>query len=229
MKNTNLKLNKTNLVARLMLVVILIVGVLNLTGCVKSQLESGDCFQETYWGHPISLRVVYEEKYSINNVNLKLYVGLHKKEYSLFDWSTKDIKALLSESYDISEMPNYYDDVYYVIYMANPYLDESNVDGDMIREEYILKEISYGESLKDGIYNYTKMPYTGERYYNNCETITIPSDYFVETGYNKFYIVLTQVEKINGEYNLLIDPVYVGIEYYDVDNGQVSLKVSYTK
>ena len=35
MKNTNLKLNKTKLVARLMIVVILVVGVLNLTGCVS--------------------------------------------------------------------------------------------------------------------------------------------------------------------------------------------------
>jgi hypothetical protein len=175
------------------------------------------------------LRVVYGKEYNINNVNLKLYVGLHKKEYSLIDWCTKDIKTLLSKSYDISEIPNYYENVYYVIYMANPELDESNIDRDMIRDEYILKEISYEESLKDGMYNFTKMPFTGERYYNYCETITIPSDYFAETEHNKFYIVLTQVEKINGEYNLLIDPVYVGVEYYNVDNGQVSLKVGYTK
>ena len=228
MKNTNLKLNKTKLVARLMLVVILVVGVLNLTGCVKSQIQKGQHFKQTYSDHPISLRVVYEEKYDINNVNLKLYVGLHKKKYSLIDWIFKDIKTLLSKTYDVSEIPDYNENIYYVIYMANPELDESDEDGTIMKDEYIIKEISFAESLKDGKYNYTKMPYIGENYYNYCDIIAIPSDFFVKTEHNTFYIVLTQVEKINGQYSPLTDPVGIAIGYYNMNNGQVSLKVGYT-
>ena len=200
MKNTNLKLNKTKLVARLMLVVILVVGLLNLTGCVKSQLKKGEYYEQDYCRYcSTSLRVSSNtRKFDIDNVELQLSIGLHKKEYSLFDWLTKDTERLLSQKEDDYQASEYDKNIYYVVYLSCAGW-EKLVDDTILEDAYILKEIPYVESFEGGVYNYTVMPYFAKIFYNNCETITIPRDFFLQEEYNYFYLGVRLVEKINDE------------------------------
>ena len=224
MKNTNLKLNKTKLVARLMLVVILIVGTINLTGCVKSQIGKGQFFDQTSIKSPISLRVISDtQEFELNDVTFQLNIGLHKKEYSLFHWTTTDTKNLLSQTYDISE--EVYDDIYYIIYLENPDIKEVYRDDMILKNIDVLKEISYKESLKDGKYNYSRMPLFYETYYNYSESITIPKEYFVQGEYNTIYIKLCMVEKINGEYHYRNQEVKLGFDYNIRDNGTLYIGI----
>ena len=81
MKNENFKTSKTKLIAKLMLVVILIVGTINLTGCVKSQIGKGQFFDQTSIKLPISLRVISDtQEFELNDVTFQLNIGLHKKK-----------------------------------------------------------------------------------------------------------------------------------------------------
>ena len=49
--------NKTELIARVMLVVFLLLSGLNLTGCVKSQLKKGQYYEQSTIKSNLSLRI----------------------------------------------------------------------------------------------------------------------------------------------------------------------------
>ena len=223
----NLK-TKTNTVkqilAKVMLVILLLTSVLGLSGCVKSQLTQGQYFDQTYSGTRYGLRVVSNTKeFDLDNVTFQLNIGIHKKEYSLIDWLTTDIEVLLSKSEDVFLTFDNYSSMYYVIYIANPDMEEIDFRENILKYDSVLryKEISYSESYKDGKYNYSRMPLSGKIYYNNCETITIPKDYFVEGEYNTIYIGVCYTDKTNPDNPL--EDVSIGLSYHINDDGTVTI------
>ena len=178
MKNTNFK---TKLIARIMLLVLLLASALNLGACGKvSQISKGQYYEigiSRY--HGASLMVVSDtNEYALDSISLQVYIGLHKKSYSLMDWITTDKNELLTKTYEISEIPDIdsYKNCYYILYVTNSHDYISNTDDNVLNYAYILKEISFEESLKDGAYNFTKMPFSSDYYYNHSETITIPKE-----------------------------------------------------
>ena len=80
MKNTNLKLNKTKLVARLMVVILLLTSTLTLASCGNKGLEAG--FYYTSIGNDDApypmFRCAYKSdktEFDINDVTLTFYYG----------------------------------------------------------------------------------------------------------------------------------------------------------
>ena len=84
------------------------------------------------------------------------------------------------------EISDYDKNCCYLILIYNPSFGDISNEPRYYFEDYtefnpyILKEISYKESLKNEKYSYTRYP-NGQYYYNYSQTITIPQEYFVSS------------------------------------------------
>ena len=83
MKNTNLKLNKTKLVARLMIVILLLTSALTLASCGNKGLEVGmfkygEFMPEFMCGYKSNINQFY-----INDVTLDFYYGIVHPNYEI--------------------------------------------------------------------------------------------------------------------------------------------------
>ena len=237
MKNGKMKLNKTKIIARVMLVVLLFAGTLNLAGCsisVKpSQVNKGQYYDKgLVYDSNVSLMIVSDTNaFFMDDVSFQVYIGLHKKSYSLIDWLTKDQNELLYKTNDISEIADFDKEknFYYVLYATNYGDDIKNDMENLLNYAYILKEISFEESLKNGAYNFTKMPFTTDYHYNYSEKITIPKECIMSAIENEYHVMrigIAYAEKIDdgeikyGPY-VPTDVIGVSIHCYLTEEGAV--------
>ena len=71
MKNTNLKLNKTKLVARLMVVILFLTTLLNLSGCI---FRSTMVYDKEYYSHEDFVNII-EHYNSVNNGSVDTFIS----------------------------------------------------------------------------------------------------------------------------------------------------------
>ena len=93
---------------------------------------------------------------------------------------------------------------------------------------YILREVSFEESLENGEYNFTKMPFGSDYYYNHCEDITIPSECLINETGNKnsefcVGIALAPKDENTEKYNIPTDYMYIGLQYNINSDGSVDI------
>ena len=156
MKNGKIKLNKTKLIARVMLVVLLFAGALNLAGCGNKGLEAG--FDTTGIGGcddaPI-FKCAYKSdvtEFDIENVTLRFYYGGF---YELFETATEQYL-----SYPVFEL--------YLFNDANPEdkILIKRVEENLISEKY--RAYITTEKFKQIVK------------YNHSEDVTIPKEIFID-------------------------------------------------
>ena len=240
MKNTNFKINKTKLVAKVMLLVLLLASALNLGACSRvSQVNRGQYYRQALPGdHGVSIMAVSNtNEFDLNNISFQLYIGLHLKSYSLMDWITTDKNELLTKTYEVSEIPDIdsYKNFYYIVYASNSH--DLDPDDDVLNYAYILKEIPFEESFKDGAYNFTKMPFSSDYYYNHSEIITIPKECVLAASadeYKDLIIGVVLAERIDNsekKYRSASDmySIVMGLGYSINDNGTVLLSLTQMK
>ena len=233
MKNTENREGKTKHIARIMLLILLLSSAINLAGCGSTpQIKKGQYYTISLTHeHDIKLAVAsYTKEFDLNDVTLQMYVGLHKKSYSLIDWLINDKNDLLYKTYDVSEIPDYNEKLYYVICVENVNSEDlknyENKDNNIWEGVHVYKEISYKDSLKDGKYNWIISPILKDSYFNHSEKITFPKEYFVEGGYNYIYITIYLVEKLDNDgmkYSDPIDGMWIRFHYQITDKGTVIL------
>ena len=237
MKNTN---SKTKLIARIMLLVLLLASAASLGACGKvSQVNKGQYYIRALPGdHGVSIMAVSNtNEFDLNNISFQLYIGLHLKSYSLMDWITTDKNELLTKTYEVSEIPDIdsYKNFYYIVYASNSH--DLDPHDDILNYAYILKEIPFEESLKDGAYNFTEMPFSSDYYYNHSETITIPKECVLAASddeYKHLIIGVVLAEKIDNseiQYRSTSDMYSIVMElgYSINDNGTILLSLTQMK
>ena len=252
MKNGKTKINKTKLIARVMLVVLLFSSALNLAGCSisvnPSQVNKGQYYYKALGDdrHIGLMAISDSEEFTLDDISFQLYIGLHKKSYSLIDWMITDENELLTKTYDISEIADYdkYKNYSYVIYAYVYNSDTINLPQDDYwtniywDNAYVLREISYEESFKNGAYNFTKMPFTTDYHFNYSEQITIPKEYLMSFGddeYGTLCIAAELVKKIDdgttkyGERFSHVYSVGIGLDYHIKDDGTIILDFRFSK
>ena len=229
MKNTNFKLNKTKLIARLMLVVILGMSVVVLSSCMPN-IKKGQYYSS---GNPdigTDIMVVIDENnIDIDDWYVDVYIGLRRKKHSLIEWLLTDKEALLRETTEISKVPDFNSNIYYIVSIANRNaFSEQFVHFDLSKA-YILKEISNAESLENGNYNYTELPIVSGYYYNYCERFMIPKDFILDTlnieKNHNCYFCLTVVEKdpLTGEYIVISSDEKASFVFYRTEDGRIGI------
>ena len=228
MKNTNLKLNKTKLVARLVLVVILVMSIVVLSSCsyYEPNLKKGQHYSS---GNPElgnDIMVVIEQtQIDLDNLYVDVYIGLRRKEHSLVEWLLTDKESLLRETVDVSKIPDFNENLCYIVSIANENAYPSGFAQFDLNKAYILKEISSAESYENGNYNYTKMPFGGY-YYNYCERFVIPKDFILDTlntEYGVCIFCLTIVEKdpLGGECISTFNYIKASFEIVRTKDGRI--------
>ena len=185
MKNTNLKLNKTKLVARLMLVVILVAGTLNLVGCssnynyVRNNERRGDESQ------PVSLVVGSNTNiFEIDDCTLDLEIGIHQLSvFGKIDDNVKEKQYQFRPNQRIAFAIYFCDDEMVQV------IPQSTTDIKSIEGHWFVKEITEEEAFtKEYGYNYLKS--------NHVEKITIPTEFIDEnSGAVALKLVIYSVDK----------------------------------
>ncbi len=228
----NLKRNKIKIIAGVVFLLVLISSILSFVGCVRSepQVEKGQYYYETYTDREMCFKIVSDKcTFDVDDMTIKLYIGLHKKEYPLSDWSSIDREILLRKTQDYSQSPYNDGTFYYVIFAINNTAVQQNGLGDKILDySYILKEITAEESLKNGEYNFTKEPYSSDYFYNHYEYITIPKECLLEGAkYDGSWIgigiCLVKKNEITGKYEYPTDYIYHGWSYHIIEEDQISI------
>ncbi|MBO5715748.1 MAG: hypothetical protein J6S23_05085 [Clostridia bacterium] len=168
MKNENLKTNKTKLIARLMIVVILATGVLNLVGCNNKYKYNYFRVQQIEAEHyqPAVLRVNSTTNiFEIDDCTLDLEIGIHKLSlFGRIDDNAKEKEYAYSQNQNITFALYFCDDE-----MAEVY-PQSTQNIKSIEGHLFVKEITEEQAFtKEYGYNNLKC--------NHVEKITIPIEY----------------------------------------------------
>ena len=194
MPNGNIKTNKTKMVARVMLVILLISSAINLAGCTKT--ISGYYYpydfqyylsQETR-GDDSSIIKIWATSdsniFDMNDIRFNLLYGTHANKYL-------DIPN--DKGYDLEYYLWYGDKEYqnytFALYICDLTLDYENklysrVDNiENIADHQFIKSISSEEAFSDE-YGYVvkQQLFLSNFYYKHIEKITIPKKYIKEDG-----------------------------------------------
>ena len=209
MKNGKIKLNKTKLIARVMLVVLLFSSALNLAGCGEPHVKKGQCYDEVFIKeYRTGFKVVSDSNcFPIDDITFSMYIGISNS----FGNVVRDWFGTL-------------EDVYYVVYIANEIDTELDPNSAHILDySYIIKEISCEEVMdNEEEYDYIQLP-NNNRIYKHCETITLPQECII-SGANSDYpdfclgILVAKKNIENGE-EKFDSPVELLFKYfhYNVD------------
>ena len=231
MKNINLKLNKTKLVARLMLAVIWVMSIVVLSSCYyyEPNLKKGQHYSS---GNPElgnDIMVVIEQtQIDLDDFYVDAYIGLHLKKHPLSEWISTDKEALLRETVDISRIPDFNENLCYIVSIANENAFSNNFNHLDLNKAYILKEISSAESYENGNYNYTKIPFGSGYYYNYCERFVIPKNFILDTldtGHGTWIFCLSIVEKdpVTGECIGISNFTKASFDFIKTEDGRIMI------
>ena len=234
MKNQNLKTNKTKLIAKLMLVAVLGVSILNLTGCYKTPDGCYHPYDYDYYlsqkNNAARLRIwATSDKnvFKTDDISFNLIYGTHANEYL----GRQDKKM-----YDLEDYLWYgtkeYEDYIFALYICdgdfrNTFVsDEYCIENiENIPDHEFIKSISAEEAFSED-YGYVvrnQILFPSLFYYKHIEDITIPKEYVKEDRGSfviKFISYYKDLEK-NPYFPSIIE--YIIFEYKKVDENTVRI------
>ena len=223
---------RTKLIAKILVLVLLVTSALSFVGCEEPHVKKGQYYslsEDFYF--PIAMKIVSNTKeFSLDDVTLQLYVGLHRQEVTWLDLFFRDKNKSNNTIDEPIEISDYDKNCCYLILIYNPSFGDISNEPRYYFENYtefnpyILKEISYEESLKNEKYSYTRYP-NGQYYYNYSQTITIPQEYFVSSDRQVVCIAVLLVEKLsdNSGYGYILQKKELGSLYTLLDDETLTL------
>ena len=234
----NFKTNKTKLIAKIMLLVLLVTSAFSFSGCGEPHVKKGQYYSVS--GTPyneMALKVVSDtKKFSLYDVTLQLYVGLHRQKVTWLDLFFHNENKSENTTEKPIEIPDCYKNYCYLIYVHDYRLAKDD-DGDHAAEIdftnenlHVFKEISYKESFNDKKYTYKRSP-KGKYYFNYVQTITISEDAFLENS-GTIMIIIALVEKLddqNARYSQPHNMMAISMSYVIEDDGTLTLGFGFRK
>ncbi len=240
MKNGKIKPNKTKIVARVMLVVLLFSSAINLVGCAK--IPDGYYYpndfefylsQETR-GDDSSIIKIWATSdsniFDMNDITFNLLYGTHANQYI----GRQNIKKYEIDKYRYY-IANEDDSCVFALYICDDEFrdvfipDEYNVDSTNIQNIPNHKFISSMDEEKafSEEYGYivkSNFIFSPSFYYKHIESITIPQEY-IENTCGRFVIKLVLFSKNIEEQLYLSQKIeHIVFEYEKLDDGTVSIK-----
>ena len=191
MKNTNLKLNKIKLIARLMLVILLLTSLLNLTGCM---FRPTMVYDEEYYSHEEFVKMI-EHYNSINNGSVDKFISFNldsndNVSKGIYRFSVITNNKSLIKKYGFLDIYDEYYDVDQICYINNrEYKIGYHYDRTQMRQDF-----SRNDNMEIKVNDKKNCPYSSHDfdYYESFKTIdettgTVVREELYERMYNYTY------------------------------------------
>ena len=194
----------------ILLIFVMLFSVVSLTGCTEQYaLQKGEFGYDIFFPYEGVMLGVRSQNntFSRDNVDFDIYIGLKEVQHPIKRFFTNLTADSSREPFIYPE----YADKYYLMGMwaLTDYTnarDHSSRADISIEDFYVLKEISYIESIKNDTYDFYRSSFTGINY-NSCENIAVPQ-YLIDRElanddavYHSIVVAIVVVQKNSaGEY-----------------------------